>query len=243
MAVSGRRSDTDLKQRVTSIGVRLLPLIVAAAIVSLERFWTGLTGPRDTVLPLATLMFLVAMLHPRLRHFLVITLCFVVCLFIIQARHRIDLLDLPDALRYDLFEAIRPLVVWSIAILAALAGIGESVHPGTDWARRCYFASATLFFLGLGVYDYGWHRSSRSIVLCVTGGVALLFCIFAHRLGNEGAGDADAGELSDEGDQSSREAAHRAALIAKEWRDTLVQAIDDCDPGAGGNAASTRPNG
>ena len=137
------------------------------------------------MLPLATLLFLVALLHPRLRHFLVVTLCFFVCFCLLRERYRLDQMELPDMLRYDVVESVRPLIIWSIAGLAALAGVGETLRPGTEWARRCYFGAATLFFVGLGVFDYGWNRSARSIVLCLTGVVALSLCIFAHRLGTD----------------------------------------------------------
>jgi hypothetical protein len=59
-------------------------------------------------------------------------------------------------------------------------------------------------------------------------------CVFAHRIVSTEAEEVIEEDVAtDEMLQQAHEAAHRAALHAKEWRDNLVAAIDECDTPSG----------
>ena len=107
--------------------------------------------------------------------------------------------------------------------MSATAAVFETVRPGTVWARRFYFGAACLYFLGLGVITYFRNTSWQAILLAITGITAGVGCVFAHKIVATEAIEAEAEPLqSDEMWQQAREVAHRAALQAKEWRDTLT---------------------
>jgi hypothetical protein len=100
------------------------------------------------------------------------------------------------------------------------------VHPGTVWARRCYFGAAALYFTGIGLINFYWHGSWQAILLCMTGVIALFGCVFAHRIVAEEAAEAEETLFNDEASQREREAAHLRTLRAKEWREPLADSAE-----------------
>lgn len=209
-----------LYSRTKALMLGAIPALAAALVVLLEKPITNWSKGRQAVLPFLIMLLFSAILHPRLRHLLVAGLCYGVAFMAV--RDAISSQPLPSRLDYEVFAGVRPAALLLVAILAAAAAVGETVSPGTLWARRCYFGAAALYFLGIGTINYFWHGSWQSLVLCATGLISLLGCLFAHRLVGIEEDDRIADEESDETEQRAREAAHLRALRAKEWHDRAV---------------------
>jgi len=207
------------------------PALAAFLIVLLEPAITAWMKGRESVLPLAVLLLLTALLHPRLRQLLMVTLCFGVTF--LAFRDSLHAQPLPPLLAYEPIEEIGPAALILVAGLAALAAIAETVQPGTVWARRCYFGAAALYFSGIGFINFAWHSSWQSVMLCATGIIALFGCLFAHRIIAEEAESFEETAPSDEDIQREREAAHLRALRAKEWRDSFAVVEGEAAPADG----------
>jgi hypothetical protein len=206
----------------------LAPPVVAGIAVWNEVRLTELSRTHEATLPLAIMLLMSALLQPRLRQYLVVTLCYGVAFLAIRDTDRVLQMPLPAALNYDWADALRPISLRAVAVLAAIAGVAESVKPGTVWARRCYFGASALYFTGLGVMNYASSHSWRGMALIVTGLTAFVGCILAHLVVAAEVVSDD--ELpNDELAQQAREAAHRAALQTKEWRGNIIAIIEDCD--------------
>ncbi len=224
-----------MRRRIGTIINRIAPALAALIVVLLEPVLTVWMKGRESVLPLAMLLLLSAMLHPRLRHLLVVTLCYGVAFLALRDALRVQ--PLPPSMDYDLIEEARPVALCLVAGLATLAAVTETVHPGTVWARRCYFGAAALYFTGIGLLNFIWHSSWQSILLCVTGVIALFGCIFAQHIVSEEAEEAIVESANDEAQQREREAAHLRALRAKEWREPFVDPAEEtpeCDSRSNG---------
>jgi len=206
------------RQKIYLPFLMVVPALIALLAVVLEPFFTNWVKGRETLLPLATLLILSVLLHPRLRHMLMIVLCYGVAFLAFRDVVRLNHVHLPPLLDYDFVDILRPVALLLVAGLSMTAAVAESVRPGTVWARRCYFGAAALYFIGLGVINYAWHGSWQSIVLCGTGITSLVGCVYAHRIVDEEEED-EQFAASDEVLQQAREAAHYASLQAKEWRD------------------------
>jgi hypothetical protein len=229
-----------LQRRIGTVFGVIIPACAALLVVLLEPVFTAWMKGRESVLPLAMLLLLSALLHPRLRHLLIVTLCFGVAFLALRDALHVQLL--PPMIDYDIIDEVRPAALLIVAGLAAIAAVIESLRPGTVWARRCYFGAAALYFTGIGIINYGWHGSWQSVMLCVTGVIALFGCLFAHRIvADEAAFEAEE-VVNDEAIQQEREAAHRKVLRAKEWRDTLADPAEPSDgrESASVNSVSTR---
>ncbi len=213
-----------MQRRIASILNKVVPALVALVVVLLEPVLTIWMKGRESVLPLAMLLLLSAMLHPRLRYLLVITLCYGVAFLALRDALRVQ--PLPPVMDYDLIEAARPAALCLVAGLATLAAIGETLRPGAVWARRCYFGAAALYFSGIGLINFVWHNSWQSILLCITGVIALFGCLFAHRIVADETEEEEEVEESDEIRQQEREAAHMSVLRAKEWREPFADATE-----------------
>jgi hypothetical protein len=201
----------------------LAPALIAFVAVALEPALTAWSHDRAAALPLGTVLLLAVLLHSNMRHLLMITLCYGVSFLALRDIVRLPWSPLPQPLNYEEWEVLRLLDFILVAGLSATAAICETVRSGTVWARRCYFGAACLYFLGLGIITYFRHTSWQAILLAVTGVTAGMGCVFAHKIVATEAIEAEADPLqSDEMLQQAREVAHRAALHAKEWRDTLT---------------------
>jgi hypothetical protein len=217
------------------------PPILAGFVVSNEAPLTALSRTHEAMLPLAVMLLMAALLQQRLRQFLVVTLCYGVAFLAIRDTSRVTQIPLPPALNYDWVDALRPVGLWLVAALAVISAVAESIKPGAVWARRCYFGASGLYFAGVGLINYAANHSWRGIVLCVTGGMAFLGCLFAQQIVADEAVASDEEELSDELAQQAREASHRAALQTKEWRDNLIAIIEERD-GPATNGAVELPH-
>jgi hypothetical protein len=206
----------------------LCPPLLAVTAVWNEPTLTTLARTHEAILPLAILLLLAALLQQELRQYLVVTLCYGVAFLAVRDTSRVMQAPLPAALNYDWVDALRPISLWSVALLAATSGVAETVKPGTVWARRCYFAAASLYFTGIGVMNYAANHSWRGLVLCITGVTALIGCILAHHV--VAAEVAVEDELpSDEQAQQARDARHIARLKAREWRGNIMSIIEERD--------------
>lgn len=209
----------------------------AVAAVYYEPAFSSWSRGQITALPLVTLLLLSALVHPRLRHMLMITLCFGVSFLALRDIVCLSQTPLPSPLNYEEWEALHVINLLFVAVLSATAAVTETIRPGTVWARRCYFGAAGLYFFGFGIVTYFRHTSWQAIVMIGTGITAGIGCAFAHRIVATETVDSDEAHMpSDEMLQQAREAAHRAALQAKEWRDNLVGVIDECDKPSTGSA-------
>ena len=203
---------------------------LAFTAVCIEPYLSKWSVARLEALPLATLLAVSILVHPRLRHLLMITLCYGVSFLALRDIVRLSNMWMPPQLRYESYEVGRNVALLAVAGLAATAGVVETRQQGTVWARRCYFGAACLYFLGLGVVNFLWHFSWQAVLLCGTGLTAGLGCIFADRIVATEAEELTESLPSDETLQQQREAAHRAKLQAREWRDTLTAPLDESAP-------------
>ncbi|HZP82480.1 MAG TPA: hypothetical protein VFB21_12640 [Chthonomonadaceae bacterium] len=214
------------------------PALLALCVVLLERTFTEWTQGREAILPLATLLLLSALLHPRLRRLLIVTLCYGVAF--LALRDALHAQRLPPAMDYDIIEEARPAALILVAGLAGFAAVAETLRPGTVWARRCYFGAAALYFTGIGIINYGWHKSWQSLMLCATGMIALFGCLFAQRIVADEIEAETEETVNDEALQREREAAHRRVLRAKEWHDTRGDLAES--PGERESASGNPPS-
>lgn len=229
-----------LRIKVLTWLTRLLPPVFAALVIWLEPVALSLGRSREATLPFGTLILLAVLLHPRMRYFLVMTLCYAVAMLALRDTWKIGHFHTPFPIQSDLLEPAMLVGLWTVAVLATVAGIGESIQSGMLWVKRCYFAAAALYFFGLGLVNYELHGSWLAVVQIVSGLFALVCFIFADRTMLTEAGE-DADEpVNDEVLQQALEAAHRTALQAKEWRDTLTLAREDREPGASNGIQSAR---
>ena len=198
------------------------PALLAFVAVALEPVLTAWSHDRAAALPLGTVLLLAVLLHPQMRNLLMITLCYGVSFLALRDITRLAWSPLPQPLNYEEWEVLRLLDLILVAGLSATAAVCETVRPGTVWARRFYFGAACLYFLGLGIITYFRNTSWQAILLAITGITAGVGCVFAHKIVATEALEVESAPLqSDEVLQQTREAAHRAALQAKEWRDSL----------------------
>lgn len=225
---------------VVELGISLVaPALLALCVVQLEPAFTAWTQGREAILPLSMLLLLSALLHPRLRRLLIVTLCYGVAF--LALRDALHAQRLPPEMDYDIIAEARPAALILVAGLAAFAAVAETLRPGTTWARRCYFGAAALYFTGIGIINYGWHKSWQSLMLCATGLIALFGCLFAHRIVADEIEAETEETVNDEALQREREAAHRQVLRAKEWRDTRGDSAEASGEreGAAGSPPST----
>lgn len=208
-------------QQLSFVGTTSIAAGLALLAVSIERPLTEWSQSHIEVLPLATLLLVSILVHPRLRHLLMITLCYGVSFLALRDIVRLSQSGVPQQLNYESYEVIRTLLLLAVAGLSVTAGVVETRQPGTVWARRCYFGAASLYFLGLGVINLLWRFSWQALLLCGTGLTAGLGCVFADRIVSTEAEEIEESLATDEALQQEREAAHRAKLQAKEWHDTL----------------------
>jgi hypothetical protein len=199
----------------------LLPAVTAATLVYFEPTLSAWLVGRESVLPVAMILVLSAMVQPALRRVFVVALCYGVAFLALRDSQLRQ--PLPSLVNYSLLVEVRPAVLIMIAGLAMIAAVSETVHPGTVWARRCYFGAAALYFTGLGVISCAWGVTWQAVMLCVTGIAAIAAFLFADRLG---ADDEEVETIdSDDAAQQEREAAHARALRSKEWHDASDQTL------------------
>ncbi len=207
-------------ERIQQVAIGIVPALVASICVRNEARLTVWVGSRESVLPLAVIVLLLSVFSKRLRHLLIITLCYGVAFMAIRDISRVGSQPLPQVLNFDFIDQSRPAILMLVAALSATAAFMETFKPGTVWARRCYFAASALYFLGLGIVHVGKYGSWKAVLLCFTGVTAIFGCIFADRIvSSEAAVEADDAvpELTDMELQELREEAHRRTLLAKEW--------------------------
>ena len=203
---------------------------VAYIAVRVEPYLSTSSVGRLEALPLVTLLAVSILVHPRLRHLLMITLCYGVSFLALRDIVRLSRVWLPPQLNYESYDIGRNIALLTVAGLAAMAGVVETRQPGTVWARRCYFGAASLYFLGMGVVNLFWRFSWQALLLCGTGVTAGLGCVFADRIVATEAEEIEDALPSDEVLQQAREAAHLARLQTKEWRDTRATPLDESAP-------------
>jgi len=208
-----------MSRQIHLVTTAIVPMLIAVLAVWLEPTVAAWASGRLSVLPLAVFLLLASLLHPYIRQLMVIALCYGVALLALHDTFRVKQLVLPPGMDNDLWDTARPVVLLLVAVLSATAAVGETLRPGRVWIRRCYFGAAGIYFTGVGFLNYAWTHSWQGAVLCVTGIMALLGCVFADRVVASESEDEAEPEVSDEAIQQLTEAAHRRALEAKEWHD------------------------
>lgn len=158
----------------------LVPLGIAYALLKAESTLGQLAKDRPGIVPVAMVALVAGFVLPFARRWLVVTLCFGVGLLALRDTFGEHLL--PAQLDFEGVNRIYPFGWGALAVLAFFAGIGEAVHPGSVWARRCYFGAAALYFLGHGVISFIKIPNWQSAVLAVVGVVALFGVKLADRV-------------------------------------------------------------
>jgi len=200
----------------------LTPPLIAGAAVLLESPLTRAFNNREAMLPILLFVLLSAILHPRLRALMIVTLCYGVAGMALRDAVSARSIPMPPDLDYLVLDTARPLALLFVAVLAIASAIGETRQPGTVWARRCYFGAAALYFIGIGLINIGWHSSWRGYMLFAIGLIAAGGCLFAHRIvASELEEEAEAKTAEESPYQRDRNEEHRRNLRAIEWHDPL----------------------
>jgi len=173
------------------------------------------------MLPLIMLLVGTALLNPRLRNQVIVAMCFGVAFLAIRDSFHTHLWDVPFTMDRDLANTLILSALLLIAALCIVAAILETLNPGGVWARRLYFFAAALYCNGLGIRYYGAHGSLQTIVLCGTGLMAVIACLYAHRIVAPDSAAPVRHSITDEAEQRLRDAEHLRALRDKEWQDPL----------------------
>ncbi len=199
--------------------------IVAASSSILNARIDGWLASHQVALPAGIFLLLAAMFVPRLRRFLIVTLCFAVGLFTLRqgfAAYLSVTSGVSKTLFLDEFDGV---FLFVVSFLMLLAGIGETSQAEQVWTRRCYLGGASIYFLLQAYVAFSLFGSARSIIFAVAGITAFGGMIFARRLVEiPGIDPPEENSL-----QLSKDAAHRATLIAKEWRDCAVAVVEECE--------------
>ena len=193
----------------------MFPIAVALILLRSEQRLTTLAQQRPGIVPVAMVALGAGLLSPRVRRWLIVTLCFGISLLALRDTFRI--VPLPPAIDYVWVEHIYPFGWGLLALLAAVAGSMEALHPGSVLARRFYFGAASLYFSGHGLISFLKVYNWQSMVLFLTGLVALVGVFTAHRI----VAAEEASKPEDEDIRALAESSARRAqrLAAREWRD------------------------
>ena len=167
---------------------------------------------RPGFVPVGMAILLGGLLHARIRHWFIISLCFTAALMAIRDMLRSALL--PPALDHPVLHAAYPLIWLGIALTAAAAGFLEAFRPGGAAARRWYFATAFLYLSGHGFTKSLWDPTWESLAILAMGIAAGVAVPFADRL------DFRPGRPeSPEETEREREERKKARIAAHEWRE------------------------
>ena len=206
-----------LSSRNVGILFKILPPLAAFACVHYSAWLTNWSGRHETTLLILLFALVGSLLHPQLRHSVITTLCFGVGF--LAARDIIYTLGMPAELRAGTYHYLRMIALGMISALSMLAAVAETLRPGTVWARRCYFAGASLYFLGAGFNTYIAYRSWQAIIMLVTGVAALAGVIFARNI-VEMEREEDVESPADSAiHQEELQKLHQRVLQQKEWHD------------------------
>ena len=194
------------------MALRLLVGIAAAALcLALAPRIEWLARQRPGFVPVAMAVLLGGLLHPRVRHWFIISLCFSVSLLAVKDMLRT--VPMPPQIDWAASHAAYPVVWLLVAVLAAAAGVLEALHPGSVAARRCYFATAAVYFTGHGFTGFLWEGNWQTLAALAIGVVASLGAVFAHRL------DANTESPVSEDVDEARAAKTREKVAAREWHE------------------------
>jgi len=229
-----------MQERIHKLLTCVVPVVVAGICVLNETRLSMWAAQHEAVLPLAVIVLLLSLLSHRLRNVLVLTLCYGVAFMAVRDIGRVGSQPLPSAIDYDFLDHSRPAILLVIAGLSATAAFMETFHPGTVWARRCYFAAAALYFLGLGVIHVGKYGSWKAVLLIITGLTSVFGCIFAERIVSAEIEEEEE-EVSDEVVQGLVEAAHQRSLRAKEWHEPVANDTINSEPTPTGSGSAPAP--
>jgi hypothetical protein len=127
-----------------------------------------------------------AMLVPRLRRWLLVTLAYGAALLAFEGawlRPSGRQLILPEHGPLAFLGTIYPWAWVLLFILAAFAGTLEAVRPGTSLAKRCLFSAAGVYLCGHGLAGMLARPNAISIVALLFGTGSFLGAAFLHRFG------------------------------------------------------------
>lgn len=217
-----------MQRRINNFAYRVAPPVVAFAGVMQGARLTTWANRHEATLLLILFALVGSLVHPRLRHLVITSLCYGVAF--LAARDIFFPLGLPSSLHTAFMEHVRMGALFTVSMLTLGAAVAESISPGTVWARRCYFGGAALYFLGTGVINYHSFHSWQSIMMVITGVAALAGSIFAQKIVEMEREDAEDTPPNRQTIMESTHGAHVTALRAKEWHDPLELADHQPQP-------------
>jgi hypothetical protein len=197
----------------------VVPLILAYAIIALEGPIAAFAVDHPGLLPVAMVSLVACLLMPAARRWVVVTLCFGIGLLALRDTFRP--VWIPSAIDFVVVERVYPFGWALLAILALVAGVAEALRPGSVWSRRCYFAAATVYFGGHGLFSFIKFPNWQSAVLMATGVVAIFGIFNAHRI--VAAENAEAEDDEDIRALAAETQRRSARLADREWREAAEQ--------------------
>jgi hypothetical protein len=151
-------------------------------------------------------------MNQRIRHWVIVSLCFTVAL--LAFRDSLRFAALPQFLDQRFVHIFYPFAWITVAVMAAAAGWLEASNPGNIAGRRFYFATVSLYLSGHGLMQLLWFPSWDAIVLLLTGVVAGIAVLFADRMYAE---ETDPPVIEDPALESAD--SRRERVAKHEWRD------------------------
>ena len=193
----------------------VIPFTLAYLVLALEAPLAAFAVNHPGLLPIALVSLVTCFLLPATRRWIVVTLCFGICL--LAWRDTFRTVWIPPAIDYVFVEKIYPFGWALLAALAFVAGIVEALRPGSLWARRCYFAAAAVYFGGHGLFSFVKYPNWQSAVMMSTGILAVFGMFNAHKIvANE---KVDYPEDEDIRELAAENSRRTARLADREWRE------------------------
>jgi hypothetical protein len=193
----------------------VVPLIIAYVAITVEGPLTAFAVDHPGVLPVAMVSLVACLLLPAARRWIIVTLCFGIGLLAWNDVFRP--VWIPPLIDYDIVERVYPFGWALLALCASVAGVAEALRPGSVWARRCYFAAATVYFGGHGLFSFIKFPNWQSAIMVATGLVAIAGIFNAQRI--VAAENLDASEDADIVALAAESQRRSARLADREWRE------------------------
>ncbi len=147
----------------------VVPILAAVVAVHVKDVLRQMGGASASSLLLA--MVVIAMLIPHLRRYVLVVICFGVCVFSLDRMWG-------GARSVDWSQAVWTdyafVLMWfGIAFFSGLAGIGEVWFDSPRWSQQSYLLAVALYFLGHGGSEWLQGKYRYAIFLMLVGLVSL----------------------------------------------------------------------
>jgi len=147
----------------------VLPILAALAAVRVKHVVHQMGGSSVSTLLLA--MVVIALLIPQLRRYVLVLICFGVCVFSLDRMWGgVQTVNWSEAVWTDYAFVM----MWfGIAFFSGLAGVGEVWFDGARWSQQSYLLAVALYFIGHGGSEWLQSKRMYAVFLLLVGFVAM----------------------------------------------------------------------